>query len=96
MEVLKPDFKPNPVEGVIVTWLGHATVLVQLEGKAFLTDPVFAERCSPIGFAGPKRLRRPPCTVKDLPQVKLKLTNDFCSNFQEYSFFSDRRCSYQS
>jgi N-acyl-phosphatidylethanolamine-hydrolysing phospholipase D len=89
LEVLKPDFKPNPVEGVIVTWLGHATVLVQLEGKAFLTDPVFAEHCSPISFAGPKRLRPPPCTVKDLPQIDAVVISHNHYDHLDYSTVTD-------
>ena len=35
-------------------WIGHASCLVQMEGVAFLTDPVFSERCSPTQWAGPK------------------------------------------
>lgn len=37
-----------------VTWLGHASVLVQLSGLSILTDPVFSERCSPVQFMGPR------------------------------------------
>jgi L-ascorbate metabolism protein UlaG (beta-lactamase superfamily) len=37
-----------------MTWLGHASALVQMEGVTFLTDPVLAPRCSPLSFAGPK------------------------------------------
>jgi L-ascorbate metabolism protein UlaG (beta-lactamase superfamily) len=37
-----------------MTWLGHASALVQMEGVTFLTDPVLALRCSPLSFAGPK------------------------------------------
>ena len=36
------------------TWVGHASVLVQMGGLCFLTDPVFAQRCSPFSFMGPK------------------------------------------
>src|SRR5258708_6963373 len=35
--------------------LGHSTVLMKLRGEFFLTDPVFAERASPVWFAGPRR-----------------------------------------
>lgn len=37
-----------PADGVQVTWIGHATCLVQMDGVAFFTDPVFAERASPV------------------------------------------------
>ena len=38
-----------------VTWIGHATTLVQLGGLNVLTDPIFSERASPLGFIGPRR-----------------------------------------
>jgi L-ascorbate metabolism protein UlaG (beta-lactamase superfamily) len=49
-----------------VTWIGHATTLVQLDGLNVLTDPVFSERVSPVTFAGPsatsrRRSRSPTC-----------------------------------
>lgn len=52
-----------------VTWLGHATVLVEMDGLVLLTDPMFSQRASPMAFMGPKRYRGPPCTVQQLPQV---------------------------
>ncbi|XP_074644090.1 N-acyl-phosphatidylethanolamine-hydrolyzing phospholipase D-like [Tubulanus polymorphus] len=67
-----PVIKPDWVEldgGVRVTWLGHACVLVQLDGFTVLTDPVFSERCSPIGFIGPKRYRDSPCEIDELPRI---------------------------
>ncbi|CAG9460012.1 unnamed protein product [Pedinophyceae sp. YPF-701] len=45
-----------PGGGVQVTWLGHSSCLVQLGGVSFLTDPVFAERASPVQWFGPKRV----------------------------------------
>jgi L-ascorbate metabolism protein UlaG (beta-lactamase superfamily) len=39
-------------------WVGHATVLVQMEGVAFITDPLFSQRCSPVQFMGPQRCAR--------------------------------------
>jgi N-acyl-phosphatidylethanolamine-hydrolysing phospholipase D len=41
------------------TWIGHATFYVRLDGAAFLTDPIFSERASPLRFAGPRRLVPP-------------------------------------
>ncbi|KAG0746829.1 hypothetical protein G6F57_002351 [Rhizopus arrhizus] len=57
-------------EGVIkATWLGHACVLVQLNGFNILLDPIFSERCSPVQFAGPKRYTDVPCQLTDLPPI---------------------------
>jgi N-acyl-phosphatidylethanolamine-hydrolysing phospholipase D len=52
-----------------VTWVGHATTLVQLDGANILTDPMFSERCSPVAFAGPKRKVPPVPAFEDLPRV---------------------------
>jgi len=51
------------------TWIGHATVLVQVAGVNVLTDPVFSERASPVGFAGPKRRVPPGIALADLPHI---------------------------
>ncbi|MGJ3522651.1 MBL fold metallo-hydrolase [Nitratidesulfovibrio sp. D1] len=50
--------------------LGHSTVLMKLRGQWWLTDPVFAERASPMGFAGPKRFHAPPVAIEDLPPIR--------------------------
>ena len=42
-----------------VTWIGHATVLVQLGGLNVLTDPIFSNRASPLSFVGPARAQKP-------------------------------------
>ena len=56
-----------------VTWLGHATCLIQLPGLTALTDPVFAERVSPLSFAGPRRRAALPLDPDALPPVHLIL-----------------------
>lgn len=55
--------------GLRVTWLGHSTVLLELDGRRVLTDPVFGERASPMGFAGPRRFHRPPASIAELPKL---------------------------
>jgi N-acyl-phosphatidylethanolamine-hydrolysing phospholipase D len=52
-----------------VTWIGHATALVQSGGLNILTDPVFSERASPLAFAGPKRAQPPGIALADLPPI---------------------------
>lgn len=49
--------------------LGHSTVLLKLDGRYWLTDPVFAERASPVRWAGPKRFHAPPLTIEQLPRL---------------------------
>ena len=52
-----------------VTWIGHATFLVRMDGVTFLTDPMFSERASPVSFAGPQRLVPPGVPLAELPPV---------------------------
>lgn len=69
---MKPDFSllDSPLEtGIRTTWLGHASVLVQMDKIAVLTDPVFSQRCGPIWWLGTKRYRDMPCTVEELPRI---------------------------
>jgi N-acyl-phosphatidylethanolamine-hydrolysing phospholipase D len=52
-----------------VTWIGHATMLVQASGLNVLTDPVFSTRVSPVRFAGPSRAQAPGILLQDLPHI---------------------------
>jgi N-acyl-phosphatidylethanolamine-hydrolysing phospholipase D len=52
-----------------VTWIGHATVLVQSGGLNVLTDPIFGERASPVSFLGPRRAQPPGIALDDLPPI---------------------------
>ncbi len=58
-----------PATGLRATWLGHSTVLVEIDDQRVLTDPVWGERASPFGWVGPRRWFRPPITLKDLPAI---------------------------
>jgi len=52
-----------------VTFINHASVLLQLDGLNILTDPIYSERCSPVSFVGPKRVRPPGIRFEDLPPI---------------------------
>ena len=52
-----------------VTWIGHATTLIQAGGSNILTDPIFSERASPLPFAGPKRHVAPGLALTELPHI---------------------------
>ena len=52
-----------------LTWLGHATVLAEIDHFTILTDPIFSERASIVQFAGPKRYTAPACKVSELPNI---------------------------
>jgi L-ascorbate metabolism protein UlaG (beta-lactamase superfamily) len=56
-----------------VTWIGHATALVQVAGVNILTDPVFSNRASPLQWAGPGRWQPPGVALRDLPHIDIVL-----------------------
>lgn len=64
----KPPARVNGA-GLRVTLIGHASFLIQTGGVNLLVDPVFAERASPVGFAGPKRVNAPGIALEDLPPI---------------------------
>ena len=55
--------------GLRVTWLGHSTTLIELDGVTVLTDPMWSERSSPSPLVGPKRFHPPPIAIADLPHL---------------------------
>jgi len=69
-------FKTDPAQlnslsasGLRVTWINHSTVLIEIDGKRFLTDPVWSKRASPFSFAGPSRFFDPPLELDKLPKI---------------------------
>jgi L-ascorbate metabolism protein UlaG (beta-lactamase superfamily) len=56
-----------------VTYVNHATVLIQMDGLNILTDPIWSTRASPVSWAGPKRVRAPGVKMDDLPTIDLVL-----------------------
>jgi N-acyl-phosphatidylethanolamine-hydrolysing phospholipase D len=52
-----------------VTWIGHATLLVQMDHVTFLTDPTWSDTASPVSFAGPRRFVEPGVAIADLPPI---------------------------
>lgn len=66
--LVTPDFT-GAAEPLAITWLGHATTLVEVDGYRVLTDPVWSERCSPSDAVGPRRLHPPPVELSALPAV---------------------------
>ena len=60
---------PVPAAALGVTWLGHSTVLLEIDGRRILTDPVWAARVSPAKFMGPKRFFAPPLPLDKLPPL---------------------------
>ncbi|MCA9605676.1 MAG: MBL fold metallo-hydrolase [Myxococcales bacterium] len=59
----------RPESGLRITWLGHSTTLVEIDGHRVLLDPVFGPRSSPFSWAGPKRFHAPPLPLAELPPL---------------------------
>lgn len=80
-EERQPDFKIETFKtdadqlnslsasGLRVTWINHSTVLIEIDGKRFLTDPMWSKRASPLSFAGPSRFFEPPVDLDKLPNI---------------------------
>ncbi|WP_431684053.1 MBL fold metallo-hydrolase [Kitasatospora sp. KL5] len=67
---LRPlDLAEPPASGLRLTWLCHATVLAEIDGRRVLFDPVWGERCSPFSWTGPKRLHPMPVDLAELGPV---------------------------
>lgn len=58
-----------PASGLRVTWLGHSTSVVQIDGATFLLDPVWGPAASPIPWAGPARWVPPLLALEELPPL---------------------------
>lgn len=63
------SFAQAPVSGLRVTWFGHSSALVEIDGARILIDPFWRERASPVSWAGPKRWYPPPVALTDLPEI---------------------------
>lgn len=62
--------EPNK-EDLNITWLGHSTILMNINGMNILIDPVFSNYTSPVSFAGPTRYSQLPIDIKDLPKIDI-------------------------
>jgi L-ascorbate metabolism protein UlaG (beta-lactamase superfamily) len=62
----RAELAAPPASGLRVTWLGHSSVLAEIDGRRILFDPVWGSRCSPFSFIGPKRLHPVPVPLTAL------------------------------
>jgi len=68
-------FSAAPASGLRVTWLGHSTTLIELDGTRLLTDPIWSERASPSRWVGPSRFHPPPVALEELPPLDAVLVS---------------------
>jgi L-ascorbate metabolism protein UlaG (beta-lactamase superfamily) len=71
----EPPQRPAPLDGAVavVTFIGHATFLIQTAAGNFLTDPMYSDRAGPFGLLGPRRVRQPAVRFDDLPPISTVL-----------------------
>ncbi len=71
------DTPPPRVEddAIRLSYVGHASVLMQTRGLNILFDPVWSERVSPVSFAGPRRVNKPGIAFEALPKIDLVLVS---------------------
>jgi L-ascorbate metabolism protein UlaG (beta-lactamase superfamily) len=62
-------YRQVPPSGLRITWLGHSSMLMEIDGARILVDPVWDKRASPISFIGPKRFFEAPLAISDLPPL---------------------------
>ncbi|WIM95260.1 MBL fold metallo-hydrolase [Actinoplanes oblitus] len=67
--VVTPAPAAATTDGLHVTWYGHSSALVEIEGRRVLLDPVWSDRCSPSRLTGPRRLHEPPVPLRELPPL---------------------------
>ncbi|MEH1031097.1 MBL fold metallo-hydrolase [Micromonospora profundi] len=66
--LLRPS-APQATDELAIIWYGHATALIEIEGRRVLLDPMWSDRCSPSGLVGPRRLHEPPVRLDELPPL---------------------------
>ncbi len=69
------QFDTPPSSGLRITWFGHSSTLVEIDGARVLTDPIWSERASPVHWAGPKRWYEPVLPIDALPPLDAVLVS---------------------
>ncbi|WP_242653024.1 MBL fold metallo-hydrolase [Intrasporangium flavum] len=89
--LVRPQHPAQPAE-LAVTWYGHATSVVEVDGARFLLDPVFGRRASPSGIVGPQRLHPVPGTIAELPPLDaVVISHDHYDHLDEPSIVTLER-----
>ena len=67
--VTAASYTALPESGLRVTWFGHSSSLIEIDGVRVLTDPIWSKRASPVQWTGPARWFGPLIAIKDLPPL---------------------------
>jgi L-ascorbate metabolism protein UlaG (beta-lactamase superfamily) len=66
-------YEDPPASGLRVTWMGHSSTLLEIDGLRVLIDPVWEQRAAPYEWAGPKRFFAPPLRLEEMPRIDVVL-----------------------
>ncbi|WP_428328378.1 MBL fold metallo-hydrolase [Mucilaginibacter sp.] len=84
----------TPAEsGLRITWVGHSSLLIEIDGKRILTDPVWSDRASFTSLFGPKRFFKPPLALNELPALDaIIISHDHYDHLDKdtIKFFADK------
>jgi hypothetical protein len=86
-------YQTPPKSGLRITWIGHSSLLIEIDGRRLLTDPVWSDRVSFSKYFGPKRFFQPPIALEDLPPLDaIILSHDHYDHLDKSTikFFSDK------
>jgi L-ascorbate metabolism protein UlaG (beta-lactamase superfamily) len=74
-QIEEPPRRPPPLDDAdaVVTFIGHATFLIQTAAANILTDPMYSQRAGPLNLLGPQRVRQPAVRIDDLPPISTVL-----------------------
>src|ERR1044072_7277429 len=56
-------YSKTPSTGLRITWIGHSSLLIEIDGKKILTDPIWSKHASPVSIGGPKRFFKAPLAI---------------------------------
>src|ERR1700743_2538885 len=86
-------YQKPPASGLRITWIGHSSLLIEIDGVRILTDPVWSERASFLSFMGPKRFFEPPLPLNELPPLDaILISHDHYDHLDKNTikFFADK------
>jgi len=74
IKMSKDMFRNTPDSLQRITWLGHSTALIEIDGQTIITDPMFSSSPSPVpGFVGKRFSKEMPIEIEDLPEIDVVL-----------------------
>jgi len=84
-------YETKPRSGLRMTWFGHASSLIEIDGVTLLIDPVWDERAAPTQWAGPKRFFPPPLPLEELPPIDaVIISHDHYDTWEQARFSASR------